>query len=145
MKAWPGDQGQGLSSPTQQSLDHCLDTVSSFETPSAWGTSKTWSELSIGTPQPSGLENLSSKEKLRDKGSFSLEKRWGLEGYHEDGVRLFTVEHGGRMNGNRIKLKQERCRLACSPQRQSSSGIYDSERLYRLSPWRFPRPYWTKP
>lgn len=48
---------------------------------------------------------MSSKEKLRDKGSFGLEKRWVLEGYHENGFRLFTVEHGGRMRGNKIKLK----------------------------------------
>lgn len=71
---------EGIIFPYSAILGPHLGTVSSFGTPSTGGTSETWSEFSIGTPQPSGLEHLSCEEKLRDRGLFSLEKKWLLWG-----------------------------------------------------------------
>jgi len=69
-----------------------------------------------------GLEHLSYKDRLRELGSFNLERKrlWGdliaafqyLKGaYKKDGDRLFSRVCCGRTRGNGFKLKEGRYRL----------------------------------
>jgi len=68
------------------------------------------------------LEHLSCKERFREMGLFSLEKRrrWEdltaafqylREAYKQEGVQLSTWVDSERTSGNNFKLRQGRCRL----------------------------------
>ena len=65
-----------------------------------------------------GLEHLSSEDRLRELGLFSLEKRrllisalQHLQGaYKKAGEGLFTGACSDRTRGNGFKLKEGRCR-----------------------------------
>ena len=69
-----------------------------------------------------GLQHLSYKDRLRELGLFSLEKRrlWGdlsaafpyLKGdYKQEGSQLFTRDDDGRTSGKCLKLMEERFKL----------------------------------
>ena len=66
-----------------------------------------------------GLQHLPYKDRLRELGLFSLEKRrlggaafqYLKRAYKQEGSPLFTKVHNGRTRGNGFKLREGRFRL----------------------------------
>ena len=108
-----------------------------------------------------GLQHLSYKDRLRELGLFSLEKRrlWGdliaafqyLKGaYKQEGSQLFGRGDNSRTRGNGFKLKEGRFRLDIGGKLFALRAVrcWNScpDRLWMdIHPWRYSRPGWMQP
>ena len=107
-----------------------------------------------------GLEHLSYKDRLRELGLFSLEKRrlrgdliaafQDLKGaYKQEGSQLFERGDNSRTRGNGLKLKEGRFSLDIRGKFFSMRVVrcWNScpEKLWLPHPWRCSRPGWMGP